>query len=118
MKILRYALFLVFAMTGSLLAAEEAATPPTEYERAVKAYVDAAGDQLRATRSQLFAMASIPPVEQSKKRVEKVYASLGECDKLLVELKKAGPQDFDTVKGKFEQARAVMLKALETARKG
>lgn len=117
MKILRYVLPVVLALSGALFAAENATSPPSDYDRAVKAYVDAAGDQLSAIRSQVTAMAGVPPVEQSKKRLAKPQASLDECDKLLADLKKAGPQDFDRVKAKFEQTRGIMLKELDAAGK-
>jgi hypothetical protein len=108
----------ILAPTWALFAAETPAGPTSDYDRAVKAYVDAAVDQLRSIRSQLNAMAGVPPVEQSKQRLEKVYAILGACDKLLAELKMAGPQDFDPAKTKFEKAHSILLKALDTARKG
>jgi hypothetical protein len=47
-----------------------------------------------------------------------VYSQLDECDKLLAELKKAGPADFDKIKARFEQARTAAVKSLDTATKG
>ncbi|HWA10389.1 MAG TPA: hypothetical protein VG838_13125 [Opitutaceae bacterium] len=107
---------LLFPAAISVMAAV-APSVPSAYDQAVKSYVDSAGDQLRAIRTQADAEVGPTSDDAVKRRYAKAYAQLDECDRILVELKTAGPADFDKVKARFEAKRAEMLKALETARK-
>ena len=91
------------------------AGPPSDYTRAVQAYVDAATAQIAAIRAQVDAEVGSPPDDAAKKRLAPVYAKLDACDHLLEDLKKATPATFDKVKGRFEEARAAMVKRLEAA---
>jgi hypothetical protein len=116
-KIIPLALLLSFTLAGPLVAAEPAPVDPqTEYTKAVKAYVDAAGDQLKAIRSSVDAQVKNAS-DETKQRFKKTYEGLDVTDKLLVQLKSAGPMDFDRIKLEFERAREKTLKALDAAQK-
>lgn len=117
-KILRFALLLSAALPFSLNAASvaPAARPQSDYERAVKSYIDAASEQLTAIRADVDLLLK-DAKDDAKKPLEKVSAGFARCDKLLAELKKAGPADFDRVKSEFELTRNKLLKELDAARK-
>jgi hypothetical protein len=88
------------------------------YDQAVQNYIDAATTEMTAIRGQADGIMGPTPEAAVKQRFAKVYSQLDECDKLLAELKKAGPADFDKIKARFEQARTAAVKSLDTATKG
>jgi hypothetical protein len=117
MKNLRVVLvFLSLTSAGALVRAQ-ATDPQTQYAEAVKSYVDAATEQLRAIRGSVDTQVASINSDEDKKRFDAVFSKLDECDKLLVDLKKAGPRDFDRVKKQFEKTRAEVSKALESVKK-
>jgi hypothetical protein len=91
--------------------------PPSAYDQAVQSYVQAATEQMAAIRTQVDTEVGQAPQDAGKQRFAPVYRQLDECDRLLVELKKAQPADFDRIKAHFEETRAVALKAIDAARK-
>ena len=99
-----------FAATPAVTSAQ------SEYDKAVKSYVDAATDELRAIRVSVDAQL-VNANDATKARYGKVYADLDECDKLLAELKKSGPADFDRVKLNLELTRGKALKDFSEAQK-
>jgi hypothetical protein len=101
---------------GTLRAADQLPDPQSAYDRAVETYVDAAGAQLKAIRTEVDVSAKDASAEDDRKRFEPVYAKLDQSDELLADLRKARAADFDRIKSKFEQTRDDMLKALAAAR--
>jgi hypothetical protein len=118
MKILRWLLPLMLTLTGMLRAAEPIEAPQSDYARAVQTYVDGATQQLRDIRASVDAQVGSAPSDEVKKRFAMAYTKLDRSDKVLAELKKAGPADFDRIKLKFEQTRDDMIKSIELARQG
>jgi hypothetical protein len=118
MKNLLVVLVLVSLISGAVGGRALAADPQTQYAQAVKAYVDAATDELRAIRGSVDAQVAAIKGENEKARFDVVFAKLDACDKLLVDLKKSGPRDFDHIKVKYEQARGEAVKALDAVAKG
>lgn len=111
-------LALILGPAGLLAAAEQASNSASSaYDQAVQSYVDAATKELAAIRSQADGTVGVSPEAPVKQRFAKVYSQLDECDKLLADLKKASPADFDKIKLRFEQARTAALKSLDAARK-
>ena len=111
-------LTLAFVLTASMpvaFAASAQTAPLTEYQKAVKSYVDAATTDLGAVRSGIEAEAK--DATSAVKPREGVTGALERCEKLLADLKKAGPADFDRVKAEYEKARSALGKQLETARR-
>src|SRR5436305_309330 len=97
-KIIPLVLLISLAVAGPLVAATPTPVDPqTEYAKAVKAYIDAAGDQLKAIRSSVDAQVKNAS-DETKQRFKKTYEGLAVTDKLLVQLKTAGPVDFDRIK--------------------
>lgn len=112
-------LFLVLGSTQLLTAVElTTSSAPSAYDQAVQSYIDAATKEMAAIRGQADGTVGSAPEDAVKQRFAKVYSQLDECDKLLAELKKATPADFDKIKLRFEQARTTAIKSLEAARKG
>jgi hypothetical protein len=110
MKVIRtFAGILCIAMV-SARAADAPADPASAYEEAVKAYVMAASNEVQTMRVQADAAIknATPDVKQ---RYADFYVQLELCEKLLAELKTAAPGDFDRIKAKYEQQRAVLVKA-------
>src|SRR4051812_132451 len=105
MKNLRVVLVLICALAGGVMAKAQSGDPQADYARAVRAYVDASTEELRTTRGLVDSQVATTTDLVAKKRYDAVFAKLDECDKLLVELKKSGPNNFDNVKLKFEQTR-------------
>ena len=97
-------------------AAEEAASPGSEYERAVTAYLDAASTETTALRQQAEA-ARKEADEAVLERFEDltVMAKVDRCAEVLARLKKAGPDLFDTIKLEYENARGAAKQALAAA---
>jgi len=114
MKILSLLLALTASLT-SVVAVEIHTSPQTAYEQAVNSYVDAATQEIRAIRDSVDAEVKAAPDAQ-KERFDAVYQKLDRCDKLIAELKVAGPSTFDKVKIQFEKSRAEATKALAKAR--
>jgi len=112
------ACLLMLSLPLARAAAEAVADPQAAYEHAVRAYVDAAGDQLKAIRTELDRLVKTAASADGRKRFELVYPKLDQADQMLADLKNAGPADFDSIKSKFEQTRADMLKTLDAARNG
>ena len=118
MKHLRCVLVLISLLSGAVVAKSQTTDPQSEYARAVRTYVDAATEETRALRGQVDAQVASITDNDAKKRFDAVYAKIETCDKLLVELKKSGPTDFDKIKLKFERARADAVKTLAALTKG
>ncbi|HEX2855715.1 MAG TPA: hypothetical protein VHO24_20940 [Opitutaceae bacterium] len=119
-KSLRLALLLSAALPLASLAASSTASvssPQSDYDRAVKSYIDAASEQLTAVRAEVDLLVAGAKDDSAKERLEKVAAGFARCDKVLAELKKAGPADFDRIKSEFELTRNKLLKELDSARK-
>lgn len=117
--------FVYVALGLALLASGVAAAAPaggqvsgaqSEYAKAVKSYIDAATDNVRAIRGEVDGPLK-DASEETKGRFSKVYVALERCEKLLADLKKAGPVEFDRIKAEFEIARAKVMKELETVKK-
>lgn len=101
----------------ALLGANSPATAAqAEYANAVKSYVDAAEEHIRALRGQIDAQLK-EASDDTKKSFEKVFGELAKCEKLVGELKNTGPKNFDRVKAEFEATRGKLLKEIEAARK-
>lgn len=113
MKIL--SLLLLSASFTGLVAAEIHTSPQAAYAQAVKSYVDGATQEINAIRSEADAEVKAAP-ESQKKNYEAVYKKLDRCDRLIADLKAAGPSTFDKVKLEFEKTRAETNKALASAR--
>jgi hypothetical protein len=116
-KTIPLAILLSFTLPGALLAAPPQVDPQSDYTKAVKAYVDAAGDQLKAIRSSVDTQVKNAS-DEIKGRFKKTYEGLEQADKVLTRLKSAGPMDFDRIKFEFETVRGKMLKELDAAQKG
>ena len=111
-------LVLILGPAGLLTAAELAPNSAVSpYDKAVQSYVEAATKEMAAIRSQADGAVGVSPEAPVKQRFAKVYSQLDECDKLLGDLKKATPADFDKIKLRFEQARTAALKSLDAARR-
>lgn len=110
-------LALILGPARLLTAVEVAAPNPAQsaYDQAVQSYVDAATTEMAAIRGQADGAIGAAPEAPLKQRFAKVYSQLDECDKLLAELKKAEPANFDFIKARFEKARAAALKSLDAA---
>lgn len=118
-KSLRLALLLSAALPFALPAgavATPAEVPPSEYDKAVRSYLDAASQQLTAVRSDVELMLK-DAKDEAKERLEKLAPGFERCDRLLADLQKAGPADFDRIKSEFELIRNKVLKQLDAARK-
>jgi hypothetical protein len=109
---------LLLSGSRALAADDQMAESQTAYAQAVREYIDAAGDNLKAIRAELDGLVKTATSADGKKRFELVYSKLDQTDELLADLRKAGPADFDSIKSKFEQTRADMLKMLDAARNG
>lgn len=123
LKISSFVVLLSLSLPRAAFAAETAARPQppvtaaqSEYAKAVRNYVDAATDQMRAIRMNVDANVEKSP-EATKARFKKVYEELEKTDKLLKELKRAGPADFDRIKLEFELTRNKVLKDIDAALK-
>jgi hypothetical protein len=90
-------------------------TAQSAYDQAVQSYVQAATKEVAALRAQADAAVGSSPEIPVKRRFAKAYSQLDECGKLLTELKKAAPADFDRVKARFEQVRGEAIKSLDAA---
>ena len=116
-KTLPLAILLSFTLPGALPAADRPRVDPqSEYARAVKSYVDAAGVQLQAVRENLDALVKNAP-DEAKDRFKKTSETLEETVKVLAQLKTAIPADFDRIKAEFERTREKLLKELSAAQK-
>ena len=113
MKILPFLLFLTASSVG-LTAAQIHSSPQSAYAQAVKSYVEAATQEISAIRASVDAQVNAAP-ETQRKGFDAVYKKLDRCDRLIADLKAAGPATFDKVKIQFERARAEAVKALTAA---
>ena len=86
------------------------------YAEAVAAYIDAAGQQLKAIRETIDAITE-KSTDETKRNYGNVYRGLDRCDGLVRELKAATPQTFDLRKATFERVRGEMVKDFETAQR-
>ena len=112
--------FALILGSAQLLTAVETVSNSAQsaYDQAVKSYVDAATKEVAALRNQADVAVGSSPESPVKQRFAKAYSQLDACDKLLTELKRATPADFDKIKARFEQARAAAIKSLDAARQG
>lgn len=117
MRTLRLFVFFVLASSVAAISRGQPSDPQAEYARAVKVYVDAATEQLQAIRGQIDVQATSISTDTQKKSFEAVYQQVDACEKLLADLKKSGPNSFDTVKSRFERQRDEMIKSVEALRK-
>jgi hypothetical protein len=115
-KTLSFAILLSFTLPGALRAADQTLDPQSEYSKAVKAYVDAAGVQLQAVRDNLGALTKSATGE-AKERYQKASETLEQTEKVLSRLKTTTAMDFDRVKAEFERSREKLLKELSDAQK-
>jgi len=113
--ILRLVVFCTLLGLPAAFAGETA--NPDPYAQAVAAYVNGAGQQLHAIRAEVDAVTKNAP-ESVKQKYAGVHAGLAQSDKMLEELKAAGPKDFDRLKADFERTRDEMIKLLEAVRRG
>jgi type II secretory pathway pseudopilin PulG len=117
MKNLRVVLVVASLLSAGAVLRAQGSDPQTQYAQAVKAYVDAATDELRALRANVDTQVASITNDADKRRFDAVFSKLDACDKLLGELKKSGPRDFDRIKRDFESTRGEAAKAIEDAKK-
>lgn len=116
MKLLRclsLCLLAQFTLSGRLPAVEAGSA----YEQAVKAYVDAAGDEMRSLRMQVDEAFKATPAERQG-AYKDLYAKLEKCEQIHQKLKTAPAQDFDETKELYEQKRLEAVKAWTKIRGG
>jgi hypothetical protein len=110
-KLLGLALVLAASPAATVVLADEPADAEVARQQAVSQYVDGATKEMDAYRHQISA-AGRPdnqvPLNEAK-------AKLAECDKIVAELKSAGPGQFDALKSGYERTRGEMVKALLSA---
>jgi hypothetical protein len=96
---------------ATVIAAEEPADAEVARQQAVSNYVEGATKEMDAYRQQI-STAGRPDNQQP---LNEAKAKLAECDKLVAELKSAGPGQFDALKSSYERTRGEMVKALLAA---
>src|SRR5207244_471647 len=117
-KTLPLVLLLVSLLAGKTFAADPAIDPRSEYAKAVRNYVDAAEQEIRAIRESVDTIVKAAATDEEKKRYDAVYQRLDRCDKFVAMLKTAHQSNFDKVKAEFERARGEATKALAEANQG
>src|SRR5262245_53028211 len=90
--------------------AAQAAAPSSAYEEGRRAYIARTSNEVQAIRQEVD-NANKDATPDAKRRYADFYVQLDLCEKLLAELKAAAPGDFDQVKSRYEQQRAVLVKA-------
>lgn len=94
-----------------LLGASTSADP---YAQAVASYVEAATHEINAIRASAEASKQALPEEQ-RSRYREFERKLKACDQLVMELSSATPGSFDSIKVKYERARAEAVAELKRA---
>ncbi|PTY08214.1 hypothetical protein DB347_01120 [Opitutaceae bacterium EW11] len=100
--------------SGGGIRAAETATPLDPYTQAVQDYVRAARAETSAVGAEVKKNENGP---RSAAYVP-VKNAVEDCERLIEQLKVAGPSRFDSVKAQYELARAELMRKLETARRG
>jgi hypothetical protein len=98
-------------MPAATAAADEPADAEVARQQAVSQYVDGATKEMDAYRQQITT-AGRPDNQQP---LNEAKTKLAECDKIVSELKTAGPGQFDALKSSYERTRGEMVKALLVA---
>jgi hypothetical protein len=115
MKLIRR-LSLCLLIPFCLATASRAETAISDYDKAVKAYVTAAGQEVQALKLQ--AEQSFKAVTESKKDAyQEFQAAFGKYQAAYEKLKQAAPKDFDPLKAQYEKQRQLALTAYATAQK-
>ena len=89
-----------------------AATPADPYAQAVASYVEAATHEINAIRASAEASKQALPEDQ-RPRYREFEQKLKACDQLVTELSSAKPGNFDSIKVKYERARAEAVAELK-----
>lgn len=90
--------------------------PASDYEKAVQAYVDAAGNEVKALKAQ--ADSSFKNATEARKAAsQEFYAAYEKYAAAYERLKKASPKDFDPAKSNYEKHRQLAVDALAAAEK-
>lgn len=115
MKLIRrLSLCLLVPLCFATLARADGAL--SEYEKAVKAYVEAAGNELKALQMQ--AEADLKTLTDAKKDArENFQAAFDQYAAAYERLRKASAKEFDEAKSAYEKQRQVALDALAAARR-
>ena len=98
-------------MPVATAVADEPADAEVARQQAVSQYVDGATKEMDAYRQQI----STAGRTDNQQTLNEAKTKLAECDKLVSELKTAGPGQFDALKSSYEHARGDMIKALQAA---
>ena len=111
MKLLRLLSFALLAQCMLLNGLKAAEPELSDYQKAVKAYVDAAGQELQALQTQVSG--ALKGADEAKKAAYRgLLGRLEKCEEVYEQLKAAAPKDFDRLKALYEKQRDETLKAL------
>lgn len=94
-----------------------AETVLSDYQKAVNAYVEAAGKELQAIETQVGA--ALKEADEAKRAAYRgFFERFEKCQEAYERLKTAKPADFDRLKAQYEQLRKESLQALAAVRAG
>ncbi|MFZ5497383.1 MAG: hypothetical protein ACOZE5_18860 [Verrucomicrobiota bacterium] len=110
---LSFGLLASFVLFGGARAAEEVSA----YQRAVNAYVEAAGKELQALKHQVGETLK-DANEETKAAYKEFLGQLEKYETAFAGLKVAAPQDFDRAKALYEKRRKEALTALAQIKAG
>lgn len=115
---LRAGLVLAATLAWSVAPAVAAAGPGVQdpYRAAVASYVEAASQELEALRQQQAALA-VGASPERRAQLETAGRKLDEAERLVGELREAGPDRFDGLKLRYEKMRTELIVALQAAAK-
>jgi hypothetical protein len=106
------AVFTLIVFAPLLRSDETTSSPADAYTAAVHSYLNAASREIMAARNEELANEKIG----NGGKYVAVRSSLKRCQALLEQLKDAGPDQFDQVKQRYEEARADLLAKMKAAR--